>query len=46
MTDIVEIHVAGPSPLEARKSSHRLLDDRGAACCNIPSEEMDSRFWS
>ncbi|MBP0616327.1 divalent-cation tolerance protein CutA [Jiella mangrovi] len=45
MTEIVEIHVACPSLLDAREISHKLLDDKLAACCNIPAKEMDSRFW-
>ncbi|MBO0661432.1 divalent-cation tolerance protein CutA [Jiella sp. MQZ9-1] len=44
MTEVIEIHVTCPSLLDAREIAHRLLDDRLAACCNMPIKEMDSRF--
>ncbi|TFF19118.1 divalent-cation tolerance protein CutA [Jiella endophytica] len=45
MTDIVEIHVTCPSLLDAREIAGKLLDEKLAACCNIPVKEIDSRYW-
>lgn len=45
MTDLVEIHVTCPSLLDAREIASKLLDERLAACCNIPVKEVDSRYW-
>ncbi|MEX6507364.1 divalent-cation tolerance protein CutA [Jiella sp. M17.18] len=44
MTDIVEIHVTCPTLDVARQLARALLDARLAACCNIASQPVDSRY--
>ena len=44
MTEIVDIHVTCSTLEEARQLSHRLLDAKLAACCQI-GKDIDSRYW-